>query len=216
MQSMFGRIGWVLAAAVWLAGCAPVAVYNPAQVPPVSFDESERVDGRVLVYTDRTEDETPFVGPPTSFTGSATKLSIPLALIAREIAHTTFGKMFRGGADKANAPPAPGAYRVVLRPRVRQFTYAYNQLKNLGFAITPQVTLTLEMQVFDDQGRVAWERSYDSGLVEMPAYLMSGDPGGEIGKGVHKALGDLMVKAARDVRERLQTPAPAPAPGSPA
>ena len=91
-----------------------------------------------------------------------------------------------------------------MQPKVSAFSYEYNQLKNVGFAITPTVVLTLEVAVLDNAGKTINQRRYDSGTVEMPAYFMSGSPGEEIGKAAHKAVFDLMVVAARDVRELLR------------
>lgn len=125
-------------------------------------------------------------------------------MIAREIAAVVFGDAFRDGAAKANALPAAGAYRVIIQPKVSAFSYEYNQLKNAGFAITPTAVLTLEVALLDASGKTVNQRRYDSGTVETPAYFISGAPGEEIGKATHKALIDLMLRAAADVREVLR------------
>lgn len=202
------RRGWVLTITVLaalLGGCAPIATYNAAYITPPSTPEAAKLPGKALIYTTKADDDTPWAGRPTSFTGSATTLTIPLGLITREIAATVFGDSFRDGAIKANAlPGAAGGYRVIVQPKVSAFSYEYNQLKNVGFAITPTVVLTLEVAVLDNAGKTINQRRYDSGTVEMPAYFMSGSPGEEIGKAAHKAVFDLMVVAARDVRELLR------------
>lgn len=187
-----------------LSGCAPMATYNPAYVGQPAFQETDKVDGRVLVYTERVDDDTPFVGPPTSFTGGGTKLTIPLGVISREIAATVFGAIFKGGATKDNVLGKAADFRVVIKPKVSSFSYEYNQLKNLGFAITPTVVLSLQVATLATDGSVLQTRSYDSGTVEMPAYIISGSPGEEIGKAAHKALFDLMTRAAIDVRDDLR------------
>lgn len=202
------RRTWVLTItllAALLGGCAPIATYNAAYITPPSTPEAAKLPGKVLIYTTKADDDTPWSGRPTSFTGSATTLTIPLGLITREIAATVFGDSFRDGAVKSNAlPGAAGGYRVIVSPKVSAFSYEYNQLKNAGFAITPTVVLTLEVAVLDSAGKTINQRRYDSGTVEMPAYFMSGSPGEEIGKAAHKAVFDLMVVAARDVREMLR------------
>lgn len=195
-----------LALAALLAGCAQTATYNAAYVSKPSYAEADRLAGRVLVYTEKADDETPYVGNPTSFTGSATKLTIPLGLIAREIAATVFGELFRDGAVKSGSLEGAAQYRVVVQPKVRQFSYEYNQAKNLGFAITPTVILTLDVSLLDGAGKQVRRRSYESGTVEMPAYMISGSPGEEIGKAAHKALSDLMARAANDLRDELRQP----------
>ena len=126
-------------------------------------------------------------------------------MIAREIGVIVFGDLFRDGAVKVNVLEGVTGYRVAVKPRVTSFSYEYNQLKNLGFAITPTVVLTLEVSTLDSAGKFLHKRYYESGTVEMPAYMISGSPGEEIGKGAHKALYDLMQRAANDLRNDVRT-----------
>lgn len=187
-----------------LGGCAQMATYNPAYITPPATPDAAKVAGKALVYTLKSDDDTAWSGKPTSLTGGATTLSIPLGLIAREIAATVFGDSFRGGAVKANDLSSAAGYRVIVQPKVSAFSYEYNGLKSAGFAITPTVILTLDLALLDASGKTVSRRSYDSGTVETPAYFISGAPGEEIGKAAHKALFDLMVRAAQEVREVLR------------
>lgn len=196
----------LLAACALLSACAQMATYNPSYVTPPSYAQADKLAGRVLVFTEVADDQTPYVGAPTSFTGSGTKLTIPLGTMAREIATTVFGALFRDGAARAGTLQKAGDYRVVVQPKVRSFTYAYNQLKNLGFAVTPSVTMTLEVSVLDAAGKAVRQHFYESGTVESPAYIISGSPGEEIGKAAHKAMADLMLRAAKDLRDDLGQP----------
>jgi hypothetical protein len=182
-----------------------MSTYNASYHGTPGTSVTDKLPGKVLILTDKVDDDTPFVGPPTSITGSGTKLTIPLGVIAREIGAVVFGDMFRDGAAKANELPAAGGYRVVVRPRVSKFSYEYNQLKNLGFAVTPTVVLTLDVTTMDGSGKQLQMRSYESGTVEMPAYLISGSPGEEIGKAAHRAIYDLMLKAAFDLRSDFRS-----------
>lgn len=209
-KSPRGLILMIITMLVLVSGCAQKATYNPAYVGKPAIPDADKVAGKVLVYTEKTDDDTLWSGKPTSFTGSATTLSIPLGLIAREIAATVFGDAFRDGAVKANALTDASDYRVIIRPKVSAFSYEYNQLKNIGFAITPTVVLTLEVSLLDAGGKMVNQRRYDSGRVEVSAYIISGSPGEEIGKAAHKALNELMVRAAQDVREALRKPDGAP------
>ncbi len=191
-----------------LGGCAPMATYNPAYVVPPVTPDADKLEGKALIYTLKADDDTPFVGAPTSFTGGGTKLTIPLGLIAREIGYTVFNDLFRQGAAKSNTLDTAAGYRVVVHPKVVSFSYEYNQLKNLGFAITPTVVLSVDVALLDAKGQALTQRRYDSGTVEGPAYMISGAPGEEIGKVAHKAILDLMQRAALDVREVVRkTPA---------
>lgn len=189
-----------LAALGALSGCAPVATYNPAYISHVNLAEAEKLNGRILIFTEKIDDDVPYMGKPTSFTGSATTLTIPLGVITREIAVIVFGDLFRGGAERSNSMTNLTSYRLVLKPKIVNFSYEYNQLKNLGFAITPTVIATLEASLLDSKGMTSWTKSYFSGTVETDAYMISGAPGEEIGKAAHKAIYDLMLKAAKDIR----------------
>lgn len=188
-----------------LVGCAPMATYNAAYVVPPQTPVAEKIPGKALVYTVKADDDTPFVGAPTSFTGSATKLTIPLGVIAREIAFTVFNDAFAQGAEKANSLHGVSGYRVILHPKVASFSYGYFQLQNLGFAITPTVVLSLDVQLLDASGKTVQQRRYDSGKVEGKSYMMTGEPGEEIGKVTHQVMLDLMQRAANDVREWVRS-----------
>jgi hypothetical protein len=187
-----------------LSGCAQMATYNPAYITRPASAEADKLAGKVLVYTVKADDDNAWLGKPTSFTGGGTTLSIPLGVIARELAAVVFGDAFRDGAVKANSLAGATDYRVIVQPKVSAFSYEYNGLKNAGFAITPTVILTLEVSLLDAGGKTVSQRRYDSGTVEMPAYFVSGAPGEEIGKAAHKALFDLMTQAAKDLREVLR------------
>ena len=204
LKPRFGLLFAGLILAALLGGCAQTATYNAAYITPPATPAAAKLAGKALVYTVKAADDTVWSGKPTSFTGSGTTLAIPLGVIAREIAAVVFGDAFRDGAAKANALPAAGAYRVIIQPKVSAFSYEYNQLKNAGFAITPTAVLTLEVALLDASGKTVNQRRYDSGTVETPAYFISGAPGEEIGKATHKALFDLMLRAAADVREVLR------------
>ena len=182
-----------------LGGCAQMASYNPQLVPSPGFTKSQKLDGKVLVFTEKIDDDTPFVGPPTSFTGGGTKLSIQLGVFTREIAGVVFGDLFSGGVTKSNVLTNDG-FRLVIHPKVISYSYEYDQLKNLGFAVTPIANVSLDVRLLDNSGKVIRSRTYQSGPVEGPTYIVSGSPGEEIGKATHKAIYDLMLRVASDVR----------------
>lgn len=204
------RVVGALAIAAALGACAPMATYNPAYIVPPQTPAADKVPGKALIYTLAVDDDTPFVGPPTTFTGGGTKLTIPLGVITREIAHTVFADLFTQGATKAKSIEGVRGYRVIVQPKVASFSYAYNQLQNLGFAITPSVVITLDVTLLDATGKAVQQRRYDSGKVEGKAYMVSGEPGEEIGRVAHQVLLDLMQRAARDVRDWVRTGAAGP------
>jgi hypothetical protein len=189
---------------VLLSGCSHVATYNPAYLSAPPPAASERMDGKVLVYTERADDNYVFSGNPTSFTGGATTLTVPLGQITREVAVYAFGRHFKDGADASNKLESLAGYRAIIRPRVLSFTYEYNQLQNLGFAITPGVTLEIETQLLDQSGKTIYAKKHASALAQGQAYMVSGTPGERINQLVHETLYKLMDEAARDVKRALK------------
>ena len=208
MKPLYGFArGLAWAAVVGLAmlsGCAMTANYNATFIMAPGTPQVDKLAGRALVYTVQADDDLVWSGRPTSFTGGGTTLSIPLGVIAREIAAVVFGDAFREGATKSNSLTGAAGYSVIVQPKVIAFSYEYNALKNAGFAITPTAVLTLEVSLLDPTGKLVNQRHYDSGTVETPAYIISGSPGEEISKAVHKALFELIRRAALDVRATLR------------
>ena len=95
-------------------------------------------------------------------------------------------------------------YIVAVKPRIQRFEYAYNQLKNVGFAITPQVWVDLEVIAYAPDGKVLINKVYESGLCEGESYLMSGSPAEKINQEVHQALWQLMAQAIAELETALQ------------
>jgi hypothetical protein len=93
----------------------------------------------------------------------------------------------------------------VLRPQAQDFTHGFPQLKNLGFAITPEVRITMRMTVLDSTGKDLLEKNYDSGVVSGSSYMISGKPVERVNKLAHEAMYDLMRRAAADVHVYQQS-----------
>lgn len=195
-----------------LSGCATSVAYRADYVSEKPIPEESRIDGRVLVYTTRADDERLMTAGATSFTGSGAKLTTPVGMIAREVAVKVFSRAAREGAVASNELSDLRRYSVVVRPEVKDFSYGFPQLKNLGFAITPEIRLQLRMSVLDETGRVALEKEYDSGTIEGSSYMISGSPYERISRLLHEGMQDLMIRAVADVHafQRSRTAAPAP------
>jgi hypothetical protein len=202
-RELVRRLSILLAGLAGLAGCTFATTFNASYFPQRPVPEDQRIDGRVLVLTDPQDDAYVYSGSPTSFTGSATTLTLPLGQITREAAAAAFTNVFRGGAEKSNDRSGLDRYRTIVTPRVKSFTYEYNALRNLGFAATPQVAVQVTVTLVDAQGKPALQRTYDSGTIDGDTYVISGAPGERVAKAAHEALFDLMMKAAVDVRALL-------------
>ena len=212
MTTRFARLAGAVLAILAVAGCSSTSSYNPSYLAAARRPATVVSDGKVLVVTAPQDDAFVYTGNPTSFTGSATTLTLPLGSIVRESAVAAFADTFKGGADVASQVTDASRYVVIVAPKLVTFSYEYNQLKNVGFAITPTAVVNVDVRVLDAKGATRWQRSYASGPVEGPAYMLNTAPGEEISKVAHKALYDVFSKAAGDVvREVLAVPPGAPA-----
>jgi len=199
------KIGCALVATAVLTGCAASMAYRADYVPDKPVADTDRIDGRVLVYTTQSDDDRLITAGATSFTGSGMKLTTPIGMMTREIALKVFSKVASDGADASHELTNANRYTIVLRPQTQDFTHGFPQLKNLGFAITPEVHLTMRMTVLDQSGKTVLEKDYDSGVVSGSSYMMSGKPVERVNKLAHEAMYDLMRRAASDLHVYQQS-----------
>ena len=182
-----------------LLGCAHTGTYNAGYLAAARRPVAAPCDGRVRVVTTEAEDAKIYKGNPTSFTGSATTLTVPLGAIIKEATVAAFSDAFRGGAEASASVHDADRFAAVVSPHPVSFSYAYNELKNVGFAITPTAVVSIDVHVLDASGAIRWQKAYASGPVEGPSYMLNTAPQEEIVKVTHKAVYDLMAKAASDV-----------------
>lgn len=179
--------------------CSHTGAYNQAYLAAARKPDAN-LPGKVLVVTSPTADAASYTGSPTSFTGAATKITLPIGQIVRESAVAAFTDAFQGGASGVAAAPADSAgYAYVVSPQLVSFSYEYNQLKNAGFAVTPTAVVSLKVSVLGKDGAPRWSRDFDSGAVEGPAYMLNTSPQEEISKVVHRAIYETVLKAARTI-----------------
>lgn len=137
-------------------------------------------------------------------TGGANTLTLPLGEITRQIALTVFGSAFKDGADFSNSGGDAASYRLVVKPKIARFSYAFNQLKNFGFAITPQVQLDLHVTLLSPDGKTLVDKVYASGVSEGDTYVLSGKPAEKVNQILHQTLFKLMTDAAFDAKKSLE------------
>jgi hypothetical protein len=203
--------GAYISALLMLQGCAASIAYRADYVPDKPVSDVDRISGRVLVYTTRDDDDRLITAGATSMTGSGLKLTTPIGIMTREIAVKVFSKVASDGADASNQLRDASRYTIVLRPQALDFTHGFPQLKNLGFAITPEVRITMRMTVLDPGGRSLLERTYDSGVVSGGSYMISGSPTERINRLAHETMYVLMRRAADDVHVYQEAHAGTPA-----
>jgi hypothetical protein len=142
-------------------------------------------------------------GGPESFTGGATTLNIPLGFILRSVSEEVLQDRFSGGTQFANRLPAASTAQLTLMPSIVRFEYWYNSARNVGFAITPQVEVDLQVVLLDASGSEILNATYESGRVSGDTYFASGSPGEKVNQTLHRVLYDLLVKAFDDARPAL-------------
>jgi hypothetical protein len=182
-------------------GCSYKAGYNVTYLPKPPVTEQH--EGKVLIYMAQEDEQWVYSGNPTSLTGGATTLTLPLGNITKQVAERVFREHFSQAHSSVTMDDA-GLYLVAVQPSVQKFEYAYNSLQNLGFAITPEVWLDLHVRALDSQGAEILRRTYQSGEIEGDTYFASGSPGEQVNSALHQCLYDLMSQAAVDVKAVLR------------
>jgi len=194
-----------------MGGCTFNAGVNPTYFNYTAHAYPAKIAGKGAVEMSKAEQDEVFTGKPTSFTGGGATLTLPIGGITKEAAHLAFKEVFTEGVKVVDAVPGDQRdFVAIVRPQVTQFSYEYNQLKNLGFAITPGATITLSIKLLDGASNTVWERKFESGNFEGESYMISGSPGEEISKTAHKAMMKLMQEAADAVHQDLSKRAPSP------
>ncbi len=197
-----------MVAALFLCGCAASMAYRADDVPDKPIADSDRVMGRVLIYTTRTDDDRLITAGATSFTGAGLKLTAPVGIMVREIALKVFSKVASDGAEETDDFANASRYTIVLRPQIENFEYGFPHPK-LGIEITPEVRMTLRITLLDADGRVMLEKDYDSGVVSGSRHVVSGKLVERTNKLAHEVMYDLMRRAAADVHRYQRTQAAA-------
>lgn len=193
------QIIWLLfSCVILLSGCAYQAGYNPTYLPD---DEPRYICAdEVLLVMENEEEKFVYSGSPSSFTGSATNLTIPLGAILKEVAEEILEDRFSGGTDFSNKFVCDKGYIIALHPSIKHFDYRYNQLRNLGFAITPEVEVDIQVKVLDNKGNTIFDRLYKSGYVSGETYMISGSPAEKINQALHSTVYDLLEQSFIDAR----------------
>ncbi len=182
-----------------ISACTAAVSYNPSFEGRMMPIPGAQLEGRGVILTTEADDNYVFLGGPTSFTGGGTNISIPLGLITKEIAQHTFERMFDGGVVQTRDINSINNYTVVITPRIRNFSYAYNQLKNAGMLVTPQVDISISVDILDSERNNIRSNTFTSGIKDGDSYFMSGNPAERINRLTHEVITELLNQAASDV-----------------
>ena len=208
MKPMKTMTALLALSALVLSGCSFQAGLNPTYFQYTPHAYEQKISGIGAIEMPKAVQDEVFTGKPTSFTGGGTTLTLPLGALTREAATMAFKDVFSQGVKLVESGTEQRGYTAIIRPRITQFTYEYNQLKNIGFAITPTAVVNLSVTLTDRTGKAIWERKFETGNFEGNTYIISGSPGDEISKTAHKALMKVMQEAADATHQELSTNPP--------
>lgn len=195
---------WRLACVlVIVSGCAHTAVYKPEYVASQTAGLSPTIAGSALVVTEPAQDARVYTEHPSSFTGAGTTFRIKLGEFLRDITVEVLSKKFKGSATHASQVPAHSDYRIVVKPTILEFDYRYNQLKNLGLFITPEVKIAIQVHVYDANNQEVMAKRYESDFTSGGDYVASFKPAERINRAVHQVLFELIWQMAKDLEQHL-------------
>jgi hypothetical protein len=207
---MEGTLRFVRAAAVlatlFMWSCAASIPYRASAVPDGPPPSVDHITGRVLVYTTQTDDARLITPGATSLT--AFNMSVQAGVIAREVAVTVFSRV-ADGADESHDLADAARYAIVFRPEIENIEYGFERPKRLGIEVTPQVRVVMRITLLDASGRVLLEKDSDSGPVSKGSSMVSEQLIERTDELTHKAIYELMLRAARDIHMFQQTEAAA-------
>lgn len=196
-------------------GCVYRVAYNSDYLPTYMQTGGSRIMGKALLCNDPNDDVYVFKGRPSSFTGGGSKLEIPLGQINKEIGMLTFDRAFSSGCSAGNERDNAASYIAVIQSRVVSFDYKYNRMRNLDFATTPQINLTIQVNVSDPTGTLYFAKTYGSGNYSGDTVFDTLKPAELINKVTHEAFAAFYAQAAFDVEAAISKRHPPP-PLSPA
>lgn len=182
---------------LFLTGCSFKAGYDPTYVQNLktNFSQSKNSSVKVAVLTTVEQDNKIINQSPTSLTGGGTTLELPIGLITRELTYEYFTQYYSNVTRIKNLTDD---YNVIIAPEITHFEYEYDQLSNLGFAITPKLSFSLTVQVYNKQNLVM-QKEYKSGVQNASSYIISGQPGEKINKLLHESLFQLLSQVKNDI-----------------
>jgi len=199
---------------VVLSGCA-AHVYQPEYLAEVS--PSYLTEDKIVVLMHDHDQQYVFEGRPTSQLGKTITLTMPIGAILREVTASVFRSYFMYGVVFTDTLSPDLLYTLAIEPEVLDFSYRYDRrvegdVFDLGpdgdgpepvSIITPSVEFELALAVHDSAGNVLLEKSYPSGIVEGESYIVTSRPHERVNATFHKALQDIMLRVAEDIRPFL-------------
>jgi hypothetical protein len=180
-----------------ISACTNSVGLDPSLLPTTRLNV-QPIEGEGAVAMTRADEAEILSVQPASFTGGATTLNVPVNLIVKAAAEQAFSQAFEEGVVSTTDTDIPEGTQYVVYPIISTFNYKYDQVSNLGFAITPRVSLAFEVRVEDRAGDVVYSEIFQRTDFAHGTYLASAAPHNRINAALHLAAGEMMAEAATD------------------
>ncbi len=196
---------FLIAISASITGCTTAVAYKPSYLEVESHDKPISIKCKAIIYTTETDDNFVYKGPPSSITGGAFGIKMPIGGLTKEIAQVVFNQVCSCGAQLTKNISAVSANDLIVYPRITKFDYRYKNT-NLGFTITTQVRIILRIAIVDLNGNEGYTGKYDSGYVNGNTSVVDVSPSESVNKLTHRIIYELMTQAANDLVHNLKHP----------
>jgi len=203
--------------AVLVGGCTAQGLYEPEYLAPVG--PTYLAETKIVVLMHDHDQQYTFEGKPTSRVGENITLTMPLGSILREVTADVFQSYFMYGVVFTEELSPNLLYTISLEPEIRNFSYSYERhlegdvidvrRTDDGLEaepvsiITPTIQFELNVTVRDSSENVLLRKVYASGAVAGESYIVTSRPHERINATFHRALQDIMLQVADDIRPFL-------------
>lgn len=198
----------LVAAALAATACTSTVAVKPEYIS--AGYAAPVVKGRAVLLMSQAEREAVITAHPNSYTGAATQIAAPSGAIIAAVGEKVLGAAMSEGVLVQPAA-ATGAY--TFHVSTQEFSFKYDQLSSLGFAVTPKVTVRLGATVTDPQGRKLIDgKPFEArDFSATGAYLATLHPQEKINQSFHQAVADLFRRIVDETAVASRSPDPAPA-----
>jgi len=194
----------VLPLIFFISSCSYNASFRQDFMPMTpSIATSQQLDGKGLIVMSAYDENLIYSDNPSSFTGGATTLNLPIGQIVKRISLEVFSSIFAEGAYFDNQPSNSKDYILVIKPDVKVDSYKYDQLENLGFAVTPKVSISANIQVLSSNQSIIFNKNYSYVDKKSRAYLFAGSPDEKINELIHQSIHQILLESLTDIRTNL-------------
>lgn len=205
----------LLLASFLLGSCAAQVGYQREYVSEAA--PGYMAEAEIVVLMHDHDLEYVYEGGADSPIGAARTLTMPIGDIMQEVAARVFQSCFMYGVVFTEELVPDMRYIIAIEPEIRDFTYRFERQVEEGLivvggpglegapvtSVTPSVQFELTVKAYNSSADLAMEKTYPSGLVSGEKYYATFRPYERINETFHRALQDVMLAVAEDIRPLL-------------